>query len=52
MASWRCLLGRYLPPEAADMLGFTQTSLERVMTMDVVIVLVPQTPATDKLIGE
>ena len=41
----------YLPREAADMLGFTQTSLEKVMTMDVVISLVPQTPATDKLIG-
>lgn len=41
----------YLPSEAADMLGFTQTSLEKVMTMDVVISLVPQTPATDKLIG-
>jgi|EP01046_Picozoa_sp_COSAG06_P000493 phosphoglycerate dehydrogenase-like enzyme len=52
VACWRSLLGRYLPPEAADMLGFTQTSLERVMTMDVVIALVPQTPATDKLIGE
>ena len=33
------------------MLGFTQTTLERVMGMDVVISLVPQTPATDKLIG-
>ena len=32
----------YLPAEAADMLGFTQTSLERVMQMDVVISLVPQ----------
>jgi phosphoglycerate dehydrogenase-like enzyme len=41
----------YLPPEAADMLGFTQTSLEAVMGMDVVISLVPQTPKTDKLIG-
>lgn len=41
----------YLPPEAADMLGFTQTSLDNVMGMDVVISLVPQTPGTDKLIG-
>ena len=41
----------YLPAETADMLGFTQTTLERVMGMDVVISLVPQTPATDKLIG-
>jgi phosphoglycerate dehydrogenase-like enzyme len=41
----------YLPAEAADMLGFTQTSLDNVMGMDVVISLVPQTPKTDKLIG-
>ena len=27
----------YLPAEAADMLGFTQTSLEQVMQMDVVV---------------
>ena len=33
------------------MLGFTQTTLERVMQMEVVISLVPQTPKTDKLIS-
>eukprot|EP01052_Picozoa_sp_SAG31_P024276 SAG31_NODE_2054_length_6549_cov_33.997830_6_plen_77_part_00 len=33
------------------MLNFTQTSLDRVMEMDVVISLVPQTPKTDKLIS-
>ena len=42
----------YLPRELADALNFTMTSLENVMSMpDVVVCLVPHTPATEGMLG-
>lgn len=42
----------YLPREMADALGFLQTSLDHVLGgSDAVVSLVPQTPATEGLIG-
>ena len=43
----------FLPVEMAEALGFLQTSLEKVLTRcDVVVCLVPLTPATRGLLGE
>ncbi|MEX1021350.1 MAG: NAD(P)-dependent oxidoreductase [Litorilinea sp.] len=43
----------YLPREMAEVVGFTQTSLDNVMSQcDVVACLVPLTPGTRGLIGE
>ena len=42
----------YLPRELADALNFTMTSLKNVMSMpDVVVCLVPHTPATEGMLG-
>lgn len=42
----------YLPKEMADALGFTQTSLDNVLTMcEVIVCLVPLTPRTRGMIG-
>ncbi|MCB0097179.1 MAG: hypothetical protein KDE46_15725, partial [Caldilineaceae bacterium] len=43
----------YLPREMAEALGFTQTSLDNVLSQcDVVVCLVPLTPATTGMIGQ
>ncbi len=42
----------YLPPELPEALGFLQTSLENVLSCDVVVCLVPHTPATEGMLGE
>ena len=43
----------YLPREMAEALGFTQTSLDNVLSQcDVVVCLVPLTPATQGMLGE
>lgn len=43
----------YLPREMAEAIGFTQTSMDNVLSQcDVVVSLVPLTPATRGLIGE
>ncbi len=42
----------YLGSEMADAVGFLKTSLDNVLTQcDVIVLLVPQTPATDGMIG-
>ena len=42
----------YLPRELPEALGFLQTSLEHVLSCDVVVCLVPHTPATEGMLGE
>jgi D-3-phosphoglycerate dehydrogenase len=43
----------YLPREMAEALGFVQTSLDNVLSQcDVVVCLVPRTPATQGMMGE
>ena len=43
----------YLPREMAEALGFVQTSLDNVMSQcDIVVCLVPLTPATKGMLGE
>ncbi len=42
----------YLPQELPEVLGFTQTSLENVLSgSDVVVCLAPHTPKTEKMLG-
>ena len=41
----------YLPQELPEALGFLQTSLENVLSCDVVVCLVPHTPATEGMLG-
>ena len=42
----------YLPREMPEALGFLQTSLENVLSCDVVVCLVPHTPATEGMLGK
>lgn len=42
----------YLPQELPEALGFLQTSLENVLSCDVVVCLVPHTPATEGMLGK
>ena len=42
----------YLPQEMPEALGFLQTSLENVLSCDVVVCLVPHTPATEGMLGK
>ncbi len=43
----------YLPPEMADALDFTQTTLDNILTQcDVIVCLAPLTPATSGMIGK
>ena len=42
----------YLPQELPEALGFLQTSLENVLSCDVVVCLVPHTPRTEGMLGE
>jgi phosphoglycerate dehydrogenase-like enzyme len=42
----------YLSADMADAVGFLKTSLDNVLTRcDVIVALVPQTPATDRMLG-
>jgi len=42
----------YLPREMAEVVGFTQTTLDNVLGQcDVVVCVAPHTPATDKMLG-
>ncbi len=42
----------YLPQELPEALGFLQTSLENVLTCDVVVCLAPHTPKTEGMLGK
>ena len=42
----------YLPQELPEALGFLQTSLENVLSCDVVVCLVPLTPRTEGMLGK
>ena len=42
----------YLPREMPEALGFLQTSLENVLSCDVVVCLVPHTPRTEGMLGK
>ena len=42
----------YLPQELPEALGFLQTSLENVLSCDVVVCLVPHTPRTEGMLGK
>ena len=42
----------YLPQELPEALGFLQTSLENVLSCDVVVCLVPYTPKTEGMLGK
>ena len=42
----------YLPQELPEALGFLQTSLENVLSCDVVVCLVPHTPKTEGMLGK
>lgn len=42
----------YLPQELPEALGFLQTSLENVLSCDVVVCLVPHTPKTEGMLGQ
>lgn len=42
----------YLPQELPEALGFLQTSLENVLSCDVVVCLVPHTPGTEGMLGK
>ncbi len=42
----------YLPQELSEALGFLQTSLENVLSCDVVVCLVPHTPGTEGMLGK
>ena len=42
----------YLPQELPEALGFLQTSLENVLSCDVVVCLAPHTPGTEGMLGK